>query len=335
MRIATWLHHVPATRATTDQIIEGLSKRGINTLIVAFKNWTGPTFYPSAIAHTEEGFTDGGLYGHVVDACHRAGIECEAWICTFPEAGRSRLIEEHPECRVLRADGTEYRIEGGNGVAWACPANDLTQAYEAALCKEVLERYPKLSGLHLDYIRFPSTEACYCKCCQDGFRRQYGMELVGDRSHGLGPEFDAFVRFRCGHIRRFVEKAHAVSSAAGVRLTAAVFPYYPSIMYDLGQDWADWSRAGIIDALYPMVYNRSDLMVERYTTSMASLLRGTRCSLCTGLGLAPDITADEVRRQARAALDAGSEGLVIFECHQLLALPEDTLAPVTAHGPKR
>jgi uncharacterized lipoprotein YddW (UPF0748 family) len=329
MRIGTWLHFLPGTKAEIDETVAGLAARGITTLITSFKNWTGPTFYPSAIAYTEAGFEDGSLYGHMVDCTHAHGIEHEAWTCTFTEAGPSKLIDEHPELRAMATDG-EYKAEG-NGAGWACPARDATQAYELALCREVLERYPAQDALHLDYIRFSSTDTCYCDACKAEFSECYGFNLLEDVLPGgtEGPAFDAYVRWRCGHITRFVEKAADLAHGLGKRLTAAVFPYYPSIMYDMGQDWAEWCRAGLLDAVYPMNYNWSPLMVGRYTDLAAALLRDTATLHCQGLGLKAAMTAGDVRALAQTALDHGAEGLIFFEARTLLTLPEDTLAPFT------
>lgn len=326
MRIGTWLHHAPKTKAEADRVVTKLAKMGVNCLITSFKNWTGPTFYPSKIAYTEKGFRDASLYGHLIDRCHQEGIEFEAWTCTFPESGRSRLLKEHPECRVTAGDDKEYRVEG-NGIAWACPASDVTQEYELALCQEVLELYPQIDGLHLDYIRFPSAEVCRCRHCQQEFKARYGFDLLKDNGRDGVPSFDAFVRWRCGHIRRFVERAASATRRAGVRLSAAVFPFYPSIMYDLGQDWVDWCRSGLLDAVYPMNYNWSDLMVGRYTQIHASLLAGSATQLCEGLSVQEAMSARTLQQLGRATLDRGSQGLIFFSAPGLLQKPKDALAP--------
>jgi len=333
MRLGTWLHELPTTRTEADTMIERLAAMGITTLIAAFKNWTGPAYYPSEIAYTQPGFADGGLLGHLIDRCHDAGVDFEAWTCTFTEAGPSKLTDAHPECRALNADGTEYRVEY-NGGAWACPAQQATQDYELSFCREVLARYPAIDRLHLDYIRYPNAEVCRCAYCQTEFRELYGFDLLTDVMPGgsEGKAFDAFVRWRCGHIKRFVSRAHDLAAAAGKQLTAAVFPYYPSIMYDMGQDWLDWCRDGLLDAAYPMNYNWSDLMVERYTTMHRQLLGQSRVALCEGLGLKDGMSAADVQSLSAAALDHGSDGVIFFECHTLVQLPLDTLAPWRGNG---
>ncbi|MHB9132859.1 MAG: family 10 glycosylhydrolase [Armatimonadota bacterium] len=333
MRLGTWLHFLPGTKEEIDSVVAGLSARGITTLIASFKNWTGPTFYPSDVAYTEPGFEDGGLLAYMIERCHAHGMEFEAWTCTFTEAGPSKLIDEHPACRAMGTEGA-YRVEGGNGEGWACPARDLTQDYELAICREMLERYPDVDGLHLDYIRYSSTDTCYCAACQAEFSEQYGFDLLNDVMPGgsEGKAFDAYVRWRCGHIRRFVEKASALTKAHNMRLTAAVFPYYPSIMYDMGQDWVDWCRNGLLDAVYPMNYNWSDVMVGRYTDLATSMLTGANVLHCQGLGLKADMTPADIRNLGQAALNHGAAGLIFFEARTLLAQPEDVLAPFVGAG---
>jgi uncharacterized lipoprotein YddW (UPF0748 family) len=295
-----------------------------------FKSWTGTIYYPSEVAYTEPGFEQGDLFGHMIDRAHDHGMTFEAWSCVFPEAGPSKLIDTHPACRAVKKDGSEYRVEG-NGIAWSCPARDETQAHQLTVFRELVDKYPAVDALHLDYIRYPDTDACYCAACQAEFRDEYGFNLLEDVLPGgwEGPAFDAYVRWRTGHIRRFVESVANLAHGRGKDLTAAVFPYYPSIMYDLGQDWADWCRDGLLDAVYPMNYNWSPLMVGRYTDLAAHLLQPTRTTHCQGLGLKAAMTAGDVRALAQAALDHGAEGIICFEAHTLLALPEETLAPFT------
>jgi uncharacterized lipoprotein YddW (UPF0748 family) len=329
MRIGTWTHFAPKTKAEADKLVGDLAERGVNCLITSFKNWTGPTFYPSKIAYTEEGFEDPTLYGHLIDRCHQEGLEFEAWTCTFPESGRSKLLEEHPECRVMTADGEEYRVEG-NGIAWACPASDLTQEYELGLCREVLEMYPQIDALHLDYIRYPAAEVCRCRHCQEEFQARYGYDLLQDNGQDGVASFDAYVRWRCGQIRRFVERAVSVTRRAGVRLSAAVFPFYPSIMYDMGQDWVDWCRSDLLDDVYPMNYNCSDRMVGRYTQMHALLLNGTTTQLCEGLTANAGVSGRVLQQIGGAALDNGAEGLIFFSADGLLRGDKDVLRPLIA-----
>lgn len=328
-RLGAWLHQMPASKREMDKVIAGLSDRGINLLIASFKNWTGPTFYPSAHAYTEKGFEDGTLLRHAIDRCHEAGIEYEAWTCTFPESGRSRLLEQHPECRAVCRDGSEYRVKDANGEAWACPARDATQDHELALCREVLARYPGIDGLHLDYIRYSSTDTCYCAACRKEFRSLYGMDLLKDVMPGgsEGKAFDAYVRWRCGHIRSFVAKAKKAADQAGVRLTAAVFPFYPSILYDLGQDWVGWCRDGLLDAAYPMNYNWSDRMVGLYTDLHVQQLKGSRAQLCEGLALKDRMRDKDLQKLGTAALDRGSDGLIFFSVPTLLKFSKRVLKP--------
>jgi uncharacterized lipoprotein YddW (UPF0748 family) len=331
MRLGTWLHILPGDRGAIDGIVDGLAARGIDTLITMFKSWTGTIYYPTELAYVEPGFADDDLYGYLIDRCHARGMRQEAWTCTFPEAGPSKLIDAHPALRAVQKDGSEYRVKDANGEAWACPARPETQAHELAVCREVLERYPTLDGLHLDYIRYSSTDTCYCPACQQEFRDLYGFDLLADVMPGgwEGVAFDAYVQWRCGHIRRFVAAAAEAAHAKGKPLSAAVFPYYPSIMFDLGQDWADWCRAGLLDAVYPMNYNWSPLMVGRYTDAAAHLLRDTTVQHCQGLGLKAAMTPADIRALGQSALDHGAQGLIFFEAHTLLAQPEDVLAPFT------
>lgn len=325
MYLGTWVH-TPATVDAVDGLVEQLAARGVDTVCAYAKTWTAETNYPSDVAHVREGYEDGRAFARLVDACHERGIACEAWVCCFTEGPRSRLFERHPECRA--ADGRASAVPNEEGAIWPCPARPETRDYLLAICREVLDRYPALDALHLDYIRYPWANAAVCTCgyCQREFRRRFGLDLLADVICNTDerPGFAAFVDWRCGFIRDVVARARSLTRDRGKRLTAAVFPFYPSIVFDLGQDWVAWCRDGLLDGVYPMNYNRHPYLVGQYTAVHTALLAGNDVRLREGLWTRDGMDAEAARDLSRAALRPGVEGLMIFHAEALAALPEDT-----------
>ncbi|OPZ23172.1 MAG: hypothetical protein BWZ02_03308 [Lentisphaerae bacterium ADurb.BinA184] len=329
-----WVH-TPAAPEQTDALIAELAERGIRRVCAIAKGPSGTTFYPSGLAYTEKGYEDAAVYGRLVERCRRAGIAVEVWICTFTEGGRSRFLDEHPECRGRSAGDSTVREDCE---AFVCPAQERVHEHELALCREALGRFPGVARLHLDYIRYPWSNGTVCRCrhCCDEFRRKTGFDLTRDVIEGgdrENPGFEAFVAWRCEHIRRFVERARALAKDCGVGLSAAVFPFYPSIMFDLGQDWVEWCRAGLLDAVYPMTYNSSPLMVGRYTSVHVSLLSGLPVQLCEGLWIRDWMDEARAGHLVHAALDAGAPGIMFFTGQSLARLSPGFLPPLT-EGPR-
>jgi uncharacterized lipoprotein YddW (UPF0748 family) len=315
-----WVH-TPADIHETDTLIGQLAERGVQRVCAIFKAPSGVTYYPSDHAYTAEGYEDPAVYGAVVARCRQLGMKCEAWICTFTEGGYSRFLDTHPECRGQSADGDAMREDCE---AFLCPAQDRVHDHELSLCRELLERYPGIDRLHLDYIRYPWSNGGVCRCgyCREEFRRVTGFDLLQDviARDQEGPGFEAFVAWRCSHIRRFVERARALTREYGAGLSAAVFPYYPSILFDLGQDWVEWSRAGLVDAVYVMNYNSSPLLVERYTSVHVGLMTGAAATFAEGLWIRDWMDEAHVGRLVQAALAAGAPGIIFFTGQALARL---------------
>jgi uncharacterized lipoprotein YddW (UPF0748 family) len=316
-----WVH-TPADIKETDTLIGQLAERGIKKVCSIFKDPSGTTYHPSAFAHTEPGYDDPKIYGSVLDRCRQSGLTFEAWICTFTEGGKSRFLDEHPECR---GQSPESAAMTEDCSAFLCPAQDRVHDHELSLCREVLERYPGIDRLHLDYIRYPWSNGGVCRCayCREEYRRLTGFDLMRDviiRGDQEGPGFEAFVAWRCGHIRRFVERARALAREHGAGLSAAVFPFYPSILFDLGQDWGEWCRAGLLDAVYPMTYNSSPLLVERYTSVHVAQLAGAPVELAEGLWIRDWMDEGHAGRLVQAALASGAPGLMFFTGQSLARL---------------
>ncbi len=330
MRIGAWLS-VTADGGRTNEILEAIAERGVNTVCIMAKDWRGPAHFPSQTAYTSEGFEDPDVLGRAFERAQQLGMEAEAWICTFTEGPRSRLLDEHPECLAESIDSNAVSDEDLN--RWPCPAREEVKAYELGICREVLALYPSLNRLHLDYIRYPwsNGQVCACPFCRSQFNDQYGFDLATDVTApgGItGKGFDAFVRWRCGHIGEVVSRARQIATDAGCELSAAVFPFYPSILFDLGQDWVEWCQGGLLDAVYPMNYNWSANLVGKYTRVHRLFLDGCDTALCEGLLISQGAGVDAARAMAASALEAGSDGLMFFTASALAALPVDTLAPV-------
>lgn len=311
-QLGTWAH-TPATVAEVEQMVEHLAGQGITTVCAYAKTWNGSTNYPSAVAQTTAGYEDGLAFRALIDACHNSKMAVEGWVCTFTESRDSRLFLEHPDCRAEDRDG---RISDESGAVWPCPARPESQAYELAICRELLDRYPDLDRLHLDYIRYPWSGAAVCSCayCRQDFRQRYGYDLLTEVIAGAdeGPGFEDFVTWRCGHIRGFVAQARELTRARGIGLTAAVFPYYPSIIFDLGQDWVAWCREGLVDAVYPMNYNRYPYLVQQFTGIHTTLLAGSPVRLCEGIWARDGMTPAQVQALHEAADQPGVQGIMIF-----------------------
>lgn len=254
----------PSKPATTPQGVERQKRElcdmldkfvdvGLNTVFVQAR-MRSTVAYPSAYEPWDEAFT--GTPGVapsydplalVVDECHKRGLECHAWVVTFPvckvptakKLGKKALPRMHPE--LCQRCGDLWMMD---------PGVPETADYLAKLCKEIVEKYD-VDGIHLDYIRYPEREIRF------NDNQTY-------RKYGRGSKSKA--EWRRNNVTRCVQTIHdAIKSVRPwVRLTCAPIgkhddlPRHSSYGWNartaVSQDAQRWLDMGWMDALFPMMY---------------------------------------------------------------------------------
>jgi len=126
------------------------------------------------------------------------------------------------------------------------PGIPAVQDYVLDVLSDLVQNYPELDGLHLDYIRYPSSAWGYHPISQQRYenhRVQYGPLSWNE--------------WRTLQITGFVERCyHRVKEInPRILLSAAVFSDYKAAVRYYAQDWKDWLDKGIIDCIYLMAYS--------------------------------------------------------------------------------
>jgi len=327
--INVWLHP-PETMNEHDELLEKLAERGVNNVIVNLKGWSGQVKYPSAIAHhtiSEEALE---IVGLMLEKSQQLAMSFEAWVCTFTESNESNLLKKHPELRAKSWPDEEKSIDE-DGAIWPCPASETVKEYQLSICREIIESFPSIDAIHLDYIRYPwsNGKVCSCKSCQKEFKEKYGFDLFKDvitGGGGTGQGFNDFLKWRCGNIRDLVARVRKLTAQTNHKLSAAVFPFYPSIMFDIGQDWIEWCHADLLDTVNVMNYNWSPELVGRYTSLHTHFLGDKKSILMEGIWLHENMTRKDVEQLCAAAMDNGAAGLSFFVGQTLANFPKDILS---------
>ena len=142
--------------------------------------------------------------------------------------------------------------------------------YVERVVSDIVTRYP-VSGVHLDYIRYPSNLFDHSQASLLAFRDSLQRELspsdrqrLDDRlrrdplvyADAFPERWAAFRRLRLADLVARVRGAvHRARPDALV--TAAVIPDAREAYEHKLQDWPDWARRGLIDAFCPMAYTTS------------------------------------------------------------------------------
>jgi uncharacterized lipoprotein YddW (UPF0748 family) len=319
-RRAVWDH------AGTGLLSEGweatarrLSQAGVSDVFVNVL-WPGAARCASGVVPAApEVRLHGDCLAQALDACGRVGVRVHVWkVCWKMELAPRERVERLAREKRLVADASGKRVD------WMCPTHPDNRREEWAALADVARRYPRIAGVHLDYVRFPDARACFCAGCRERFAQSLGRPPRAWPPEVAGAEAEAFVRWRAGQITSFVAGCRKELDAVrpGLTLSAAVYGSYPSSVRSVGQDWPAWVSAGTVDFACPMNYFEDTDTFRRYVLRQAAALGPNTTKLIPGIG----VTADESRLDPVHVMDqiaalraAGAGGFALFDLSPTLA----------------
>lgn len=311
-----------------DRTAKELAANGFN-MVIPNMLWGGSAHYASDILPRSETFR---RYGDQIEQCvaaaHRHGLEVHVWKV-------NHNLSNAPKDFVakLRKEGRTQVSASGEVHDWICPSHPENFKLELESMLEVARKYD-VDGLHFDYIRYPDGDHCYCDGCRQRFEAESGQKVARWPADCYrGPRRAEYRDWRCRQITRLVE---AVSREGRkikpkIKISAAVFPTYPSCRESEGQDWPVWVKAGYLDFLCPMDYTESDTSFAGMVSSQLKLVEG-RIPVYPGIGATAtrmNLTSDRVVGQINTARALGAAGFTIFN---LTGRTIESLAPGVGLG---
>jgi uncharacterized lipoprotein YddW (UPF0748 family) len=247
----------------------------------------------------------------LIERAHAEGLQVHAWVnvvslssnadapilrdlgpaaVAVDQKGRSVL--DYPGFEVPEPDRRYYRM--GTPALWLDPAAAGVADRLAATFAELVERYPALDGLHLDYIRYPDALPFspatrfgvglgfgFGEGSRARFEAESGLRAPFGSSLANGDRWDDWRRSQLTDLVRRISAA-ARSRRPEVSLSAAVLADAErAYLVDL-QDWLGWLDEGLIDFAVPMLYTR-DRRLLRYGVEQFSGLAAER-AIWVGVG---------------------------------------------------
>lgn len=301
--------------------LQVLAESGFNAI---FPNmcWAGKADYFSSILPvTRKARQRGDQLAQCVQWAHRYGIEVHVWkVCFNLSTAPNWFVRKlHREGRLQQGkDGRELRRK------WLCPTNPKNIRLETASLLEIAKKY-RVDGLHLDYIRYPGAEGCYCPVCRRAFEKQLG-HAVADWPDDVvtGDLQKQWQQFRRDRITRLLESVREGLRAQGtpVKLSVAVYGSWKLARRNIAQDAKVWVDKGLVDFVCPMNYTESLSFQRRLTTKQVRAVYG-RVPVYAGIGVYSGqswfTSPDELLDQIEAVRNAGADGFVLFQYRPQLA----------------
>ena len=249
--------------------------------------------------------------------------------------GRS-LLDYPPDGRPSWAAGFALGTPG----IYLDPGHPGVRRRLADIASELVQRYPGLAGIHLDYIRypyalpispgsrfFPRLDFGYGRVSAERFRAETGHSVPANgvqRSTAEHQVWDDWRRLQVTETVREVDRAIRARRPA-IRLSAAVLPWADRAYLSAFQNWRGWLQAGLLDKAVLMNYTRNEelaLQISRGASAwrLASEENGGRKGQVL-IGLGAYLFGEDpgpVWRQWRGALRSGVDGVVLFSYDTIL-----------------
>jgi uncharacterized lipoprotein YddW (UPF0748 family) len=269
-----------------------------------------------------------------VDAAHAHGLQCHAWLNALP-AWTGEKPPADPRQLWVAQPGWFLQTRGGDRQKPAAgkyltlnPCLPEVRRYVADLCREVAANY-RVDGIHLDYIRFPDAEDGAADLGCDARTLSLFTVATGARLDDTG----RLKQWQADCVTSLVEECgQAVRSARSDRpmLTAAVFADLRVAHEKVRQDWPDWCRRRLVDAVMPMNYAADDGVFSKHCYDTVKAARSV--PVVMGIGLYKMAGPDQAVGQLDAAIRAGAFGVAVFNYRTMFGTAQPAAASARTAG---
>ena len=312
---AVWNHSgLGAYPGDWERSAKELAAAGVN-IILSNMAWAGVAHYSSKILPQSKTYAQyGDQIAQCVEAAHKHGLEVHVWKITWNlEGAPKEFIEE------IRSEGRTQVSSTGEALNWLCPSHPKNVLLELESILEIVANYD-VHGIHLDYIRYPGSHACYCEGCRQRFGLATRLQLDEWPAVVLpktGPHSEKYIEWRSQQITRLVRLLHKRLREAdpNIKISAAVFGWYPGCITTIGQDWIAWAQAGYLDFVCPMNYTEdTNYFTELLVNQLALMPKDV--AVYPGIGATASnslLTADAVVEQVYLSRNLGAAGWTIFD----------------------
>lgn len=281
--------------------------------------WAGTAHYPSKfVSQVEQSKRYGDPLAQCVVATRGAGLELHVWKVCWNLAMAPKDFTEN-----MRKQGRLQRNNLKATLPWLCPSDPANISLELNAIIEVLSNY-NIDGIHLDYIRYPDANSCYCAGCRTRFEKWTGQAVANWPADVItGKQNAGYKTWRSLQITEFVRavRREIKKIKPQAKLSAAVYPKYPECRESIGQDWGLWLKEGIVDFVCPMDYLPT-VSAFRETLDCQLALQNSNQRIYPGIGATlseGDLGSAILLGQIRVLRECGAGGFMLFDLNPSLA----------------
>jgi len=256
--------------------------------------------------------------GVLLEECSKAGLAADIWYPpseyrsspTAPDF--STRLGGDPAWAAVRIN--EFRPDAAGRVAprkWedVCLQHPGARAWQLKRMVKFLDRYPTISGLHIEEPGYTYRGNCLCALCREVFEKLYGGPLASVIDGSEAEDFRVLgTSFFMWELRELLRSRYPklVFSANGG----------PNWRNDrkIGRDWGRWGLSGWLDYYASQVYStKTEDFRKLLAMTISDLKPG--CPVYGGIAFewsGGKNTVEEVMRQIAVSRELGAPGVCLF-----------------------
>jgi uncharacterized lipoprotein YddW (UPF0748 family) len=318
-RRAVWCHAAEGVEGWDwDRAMAHLADHQVNTIFVNAL-WAGRAWYPNEVMPAAEGVSEAhDPLAEAIAAGRRHGVQVHLWmVVTNLERAPDTLVKQMEQENRLVVDAQ------GKAMRWVDPSHPRNVDWLCRAVQDVVRRYD-LSGLHLDYIRYPQSNTGYSTAARKRFTGETGVTLTSWPEDVVrGAHREAFTNWRAHQVTNLVGAISRTARLAKPQIivSAAVFSRYPQCRSSVGQDWPTWLSSGSVDFICPMNYTTDTAQFREWLATQLEQAGDAR-KVIPGIGATAatgTLSPTQVIEQLRAAEQLNAPGFVLFNYERYLA----------------
>ncbi|MEW6775150.1 MAG: family 10 glycosylhydrolase [Bdellovibrionota bacterium] len=274
-----------------DALVEDAKRMGVDVLFAQVYRG-GLAWYRSDRVDSPSWLAAGfDPLGYLLSKAKDAHIEVHAWINVFSLSSNAeapvlkrlgediltrdnfgRLVAAYADGRAPADPGSKESPAGSQFLIdapglWLDPGIPEVREFQLGIVRELLEKYPALNGVHLDFIRYPyalpvrplsslgvGIDFGYAEQALARFEKETGKKApLANQDLSGASGFDSWRREQ---VTKFVEEASRLAKDQKRRLSVAALAWADRAYLSAFQDWRGWLESGLIDAALVMNYSR-------------------------------------------------------------------------------
>lgn len=291
------------------------------------------------------------LLNTVIKKAHARKIKVHGWINAFRIAknlnapvllkygrdiiivdSKNRSMLDYPDLNLPGAEG-EFFSTGRDGY-WLNPGDDRVTSLISRLIQGVMEEYPDIDGIHLDFIRYP-----YCVPYSPGSLWMKGVDFGYNRvnrqkfsdAYGLDPLYmdknsvncRLWDDFRRGLISGFIKEQGTIVRESGKEFSVAALCWPDRAYLSSFQDWRMWMEDNYLDFIVIMNYGTDRKLVRYLSKEAMAFRRDSGVYIGLGAYLLKG-SPDELKTQIKDAEEVFPDGITFFSYDSVKDQPRVT-----------